>query len=79
MVSISVRNLPEETHKALKKRAAENGRSMQAEMRAILREALWTSGHLKLGSYIVAMAEEFGGVDLNIERDRSPIQLPTFD
>jgi len=36
MSSITVRNLPEETHRALRIRAAMAGRSTEAEVRAIL-------------------------------------------
>ena len=36
MASLLIRNLPESTKKALRKRAAENGRSMEEEARQIL-------------------------------------------
>jgi plasmid stability protein len=36
MATITVRNLPEPVHRALRVRAAEHGRSMEAEVRAIL-------------------------------------------
>ena len=38
MSSITVRNLPEETHRALRVRAAMAGRSTEAEVRAILEQ-----------------------------------------
>jgi plasmid stability protein len=79
MAVLTVRNLPDEVHRALKERALGNGRSMQSEVRTILIDALWDSGHLKFGSYIAARAGELGGVDLNIERDRSPIEPATFE
>ena len=40
MATLSIRNLPEEDHKALRLRAAHHGVSMEAEARAILRQAL---------------------------------------
>ena len=40
MANITIRNLDDETHAALKERAALSGRSMEAEARAILRRAL---------------------------------------
>ena len=40
MATLSIRNFPEEYHKALRLRAAHNGASMEAEARAILRAAL---------------------------------------
>ena len=34
--SITIRNVPEEVHRRLRIRAAQNGRSLEAEMRAVL-------------------------------------------
>lgn len=79
MANLSVRNLSDKTHLALKLRANANGRSMNAEVRRILLDALYDSGHVKLGTYLAERSREFGGVDLNIERDRSPIEPATFD
>jgi hypothetical protein len=39
MSSITIRNLPEETHRALRLRATLAGRSTEAEVRAILEQA----------------------------------------
>ena len=39
MSVLNIRNLPEEVHRQLRVRAAEAGRSMEAEARAILTEA----------------------------------------
>ncbi len=39
MAILNIRNLPEEVHARLRVRAARNGRSMEAEARAILAEA----------------------------------------
>lgn len=40
MPAITIRNLSDETHRALKLRAAQHGRSAEAEMRAILEAAV---------------------------------------
>ncbi len=40
MKSLTVRNVPEGLHKALRMRAAEHGRSLEAEARLLLAEAL---------------------------------------
>ena len=40
MSSVTVRNLPEATHRALKHRAAQHGRSTEAEIRHILEAAV---------------------------------------
>jgi plasmid stability protein len=39
MATLNIRNLPEEVHRRLRVRAAEHGRSMEAEARAILAAA----------------------------------------
>lgn len=39
MAILNIRNLDPEVHKALRRRAAENGRSMEAEAREILAKA----------------------------------------
>ncbi|WP_207764698.1 FitA-like ribbon-helix-helix domain-containing protein [Hyphococcus luteus] len=36
MKAITIRNVPEETHRRLRIRAAQNGRSLEAELRALL-------------------------------------------
>ena len=43
MAQLTVRNIPDEVVKALRVRAAENGRSAEAEHRLILAEAVRTS------------------------------------
>jgi plasmid stability protein len=40
MATLTIRNLPEEVHSALRRRAAENARSMEAEARDVLRRAV---------------------------------------
>lgn len=44
MAILNIRNLPEEVHARLRVRAAENGRSMEAEARAILAEVCLGTG-----------------------------------
>ena len=40
MAAVTIRNLSEETHRALKRRAALHGSSTEAEIRTILEEAV---------------------------------------
>ena len=42
MATLNIRNLPGDVHRRLRMRAAEHGRSMEAEARAILAEACST-------------------------------------
>jgi plasmid stability protein len=77
--AITIRNLSEETHRALKLRAAENGRSTEAEVRAILDEAARPAMRLKWGSALVAAFAEVGGSELEITRDTTPAEGAKFE
>jgi plasmid stability protein len=62
---------PRGTHRALKLCAAQNGRSTEAEVRAILDSAVRPS--VGIGSALVAIGRKTGGVELKIRRDRRPV------
>ena len=79
MPAITVRNIPEETHRALKLRAAKNGRSTEAEIRVILEEAVKPKPRLKIGSELAAFGRRYGGIELNYKRDQRPIEPATFE
>jgi plasmid stability protein len=79
MPAITVRNIPEETHRALKRRAAAKGRSTEAEVRVILEEAVHPPERIRIGSELAALGRKFGGVELNIERDKTPVRAADFD
>ena len=74
MPAVTIRNLSAETHRALKLRAARHGRSAEAEVRAILDEAVRPKGRLKLGAELAAFGRRFGGGDLESSRDPSPTE-----
>jgi plasmid stability protein len=75
MANLTVRNLSEEVHRALRVRAARHGRSTEAEVRMILEETVRPPKRLKIGSEINRIAREIGGMDeLDIARDRSEIR-----
>jgi antitoxin FitA len=74
MVAITVRNIPAETHRALRVRAAQHGRSTEAEIRMILEQAAKPEGRVKLGSLLSQLGRDVGGVELDIERDTTPTQ-----
>ena len=76
MSSITVRNLPEATHRALKLRAAQHGRSTEAEIRNILESAVLPK--LGIGTELAAIGHSVGGVDLDIERDATPVDMARF-
>ena len=55
MAILTVRNVPDEVHRALRVRAARRGRSTEAEVRAILAEAVLPEGRTGLGSLLAAV------------------------
>lgn len=79
MPVITVRNLPDATHRALKLRAARNGRSTEAEIRDILTTTVNPPGRVKLGSALAAFGRHYGGLDLAADRDRSSIEPAAFE
>ena len=80
LANLTVRNLPEETHRALRVRAAHNGRSAEAEVRAILEETVRPSERLKIGTELGRIARNAGGMgDLQIRRHRSRIRGADFE
>lgn len=79
MPVVTVRNLPEETHRALKLRAAQHGRSTEAEIRAILEEAVRPEIRIRIGSELAAFGQRFGGVELDITRDQAPTEPASFE
>jgi plasmid stability protein len=79
MPSITVRNVPDEVHRALRVRAAMHGRSAESEIRFILENAVRPEGRIKLGSLLAEIGREAGGVDLQIERDVTPGEPMSFE
>jgi len=62
MAMVTVRNLPDDVHQVLKAHAAQHGRSTEAEICDILEKAAKPEGRLKLGSLLVSIAREAGGL-----------------
>jgi plasmid stability protein len=79
MSSITVRNIPEETHRALRVRAALAGRSTEAEVRAILESAARPDDRVKLGSLLAEIGQQAGGADLVLDRDQTPTEPMSFE
>jgi len=78
MPAITVRKIPEKVHRALKLRAARNGRSTEAEIRKILVDAASSSAEIGLGSQLAALGRRFGGIELKIPRDSRPAEPADF-
>jgi plasmid stability protein len=79
MPAVTVRHLSQEVHRALKLRAAQNARSTEAEIRVILEEAVTPRTRLKIGSELAAFGQRFGGIDLDIRRDQTPVEPAVFE
>jgi len=79
MSSVTIRNLPEETHRALRARAARHGLSTEAEIRAILENAVRPETRPKLGSLLAEIGREAGGADLDIQRDKTVSEPVSFE
>jgi plasmid stability protein len=81
MSSVTIRNLDPAVKDRLRVRAAQNGRSMEAELRAIVIEAVDAPARppeLNLYDRIRARFEPLGGVDLPLPV-RAPVrEPPTF-
>ena len=58
MPVLTVRNLPDEVHRGLRVRAARRGRSTEAEVRAILEEAIRPEGRVKLGTLLAEIGRQ---------------------
>lgn len=75
MATLTVRNLPDEVHRALRLRAARHGRSTEAEVRALLEEAVKPQGRLRLGSLLADVGRKMKLTDDEValinERDQS--------
>lgn len=65
MAAVTIRHIPEETHRALEKRAARNGQSVESEIRAILEEAVRPPEPLGIGSQLEALGKQYGGINLD--------------
>ena len=84
MAAVTIRNLSEEAHRALKVRAAQHNRSTEAEMRAILEAALRPEGRLRLGTALREIGQKYDITHADIEaleqvRDTRPAEAMRFD
>jgi plasmid stability protein len=84
MPVLTVRNLPDEVHRALRVRAAEHGRSTEAEVREILAAAVKPEGRVRMGEALAALGREIGLTKEDFDtfeqlRDRRPAEPVRFD
>ncbi len=84
MAAITVRNIPDDVHRALRVRAAQHGRSTEAEIRAILERAANPAERIRLGDALAALGRDAGLTDDDIAaidqmRDKAPAEPMTFE
>lgn len=84
MANLTVRNLPDEVHRALRLRAAEHGRSTEAEVRDILTTAVRPQARLKLGDALTALGRSFDLGDEDVQaltqaQDTEPAEPMRFE
>ena len=60
MAMLTVRNLPDEVHRALRARAARRGCSTEAEVRAIVEETVLPEGRVRMGSLLTVVGVRAG-------------------
>lgn len=86
MAVLTVRNLPDEVHRALRLRATQHGRSTEAEVRAILESVVKPPERMKLGTLLQEMSrragltnEDVDELERNLARDRRPHEPISFE
>jgi plasmid stability protein len=84
MGMMTVRNIPEEVHNALKARAKRHNRSAEAEVRAILEEVTRPEKRLHMGDALNALGRKVGltNEDFSIFdqlRDKTPAEPMRFE
>lgn len=84
MAMLTVRNLPDDVHRALRVRAAQHGRSTEAEVREILAMAVKPEARLRLGDALAALGRTIGLTNEDVEafeqvRDKTPAEPLRFE
>ena len=84
MAILTVRNVPDDVHRALRVRAARHGRSTEAEVREILAAVVKPKKRLRLGEALAAIGRKIGLTNedfavLESVRDKTPAKPLRFD
>jgi len=78
---LTVRNVPEDVHRALRVRAARHGRSTEAEVREILAEVVKPASRVRVGDALAAIGRKVALTQddfamLERVRDKTPAKPP---
>ena len=84
MAMLTVRNLPDEVHRALRVRAALHGRSTEAEVREILAIAVKPEARVRMGDALAALGRTLSLTNADFEvfdqvRDKTPAKPLGFE
>jgi plasmid stability protein len=84
MAMLTVRNLPDDVHRALRVRAAQHGQSTEAEVREILATAVKPEARLRLGEALAVLSSKIGLTNEDFEifdqvRDKTPAEPLRFE
>ena len=84
MAMLTVRNLPDDVHRALRVRAAQHGHSTEAEVREILAIAVKPENRIRLGEALAALGHKIGLTNEDFEvfdqvRDKTPAEPLRFE
>lgn len=84
MAMLTVRNLPDEVHRALRVRAAQHGHSTEAEVRAILAMIVQPESRVRMGDALAAIGRKIGLSNEDVERmeqarDKLPANPLSFE
>ncbi len=84
MAILTVRNVPDDVHRALRVRAAKHGRSTEAEVREILAAAVKSEKRVRMSEALAAVGSRIGLTDEDFAvfesvRDKTPAKPLSFD
>lgn len=84
MAILTVRNVPDDVHRALRVRAAQHGRSTEAEVREILAAAVKPEKRVRMGEALAAIGRNIGLTNEDFAvfervRDNTPAEPLSFD
>lgn len=84
MAMLTVRNLPDDVHRALRVLAARHGHSTEAEIREILATAVKPEARVRLGEALGALGRRIGLTNKDFEaldrvRDKTPAEPSRFE
>jgi plasmid stability protein len=84
MATLTVSNVPDDVHRALRVRAAQHGRSTEAEVREILAAAVKSSSRVRVGDALAAIGRKIGLTNEDFAvfesvRDKTPAKPLSFD